>query len=304
MNKISLLVLAAGMGSRYKGSKQVDSVSVQNESLMEFGLFDALRLGIDKFVFIINDHFPDEFKNKIISILKKRSAEVHFINQKPYLNIPGTLSDLLKNRKKPLGTGHAVYCAKSVINEPFITMNADDYYGRTGFEIAVNMLKTGSITADSYGMIGYKLVNTISENGSVSRGVCGIENNYLIQVEEFVSIQKNENKIEGINPKGELRLLDNNELVSMNFWILHPSFFDLAKTGLNHFFQKNVDFNQSEFYLPSIIDDAIQQNIVKVKVETSPGKWFGLTYPEDKKKVVNEIIKMKSNGLYPEKLWE
>lgn len=303
MDKISLLILAGGMGSRYKGSKQIDTVSDANETLMEFGLYDALGAGISKFVFIINSEFPEVYKTHLTKILESKNAEVHFVVQTIQSFIPDGFSAKLKNRKKPLGTAHAVFCANQLINEVFITINADDYYGRQSFEMAVKSIRAGQISGNTYGMVAFKLENTLSEQGGVSRGICNLKDNCLLHVEEFTSIQKTEDGIRGLNEKNEWKFLNETDLVSMNLWILHPSFFKPAKSGLNEFLKNMADPENSEFYLPSVIDHAVQEEKIKIKVVKSTEKWFGLTYREDKEKVINEIKLMKSAGIYPEKIW-
>ncbi|MGB3452249.1 MAG: sugar phosphate nucleotidyltransferase [Moheibacter sp.] len=304
MDKTSLLILAGGMGSRYRGSKQIDTVGSGNESLMEFALFDALKIGIRKFVVIINSEFPEDYKIKLQKILENNGAELNFVVQKIDTLIPERFHSKLQNRKKPLGTGHAVYCAKDVIDGPFVTINADDYYGRQSFENAAELIKNHQISDRSFGMTAFELQNTLSENGSVSRGICRLNADLLESVEEFTSIQKINDQISGQNEKGESKKLNQNDLVSMNFWILDDSFFRLAEDELTEFLENTDDFSKSEFYLPSVIDKAIHQNRVRVRVLKTSEKWFGLTYREDKENVVKEIESMQSTGIYPKKLWQ
>ncbi|MBW7869874.1 MAG: dTDP-glucose pyrophosphorylase [Flavobacteriia bacterium] len=304
MDKTSLLILAGGMGSRYRGSKQIDTVGSGNERLMEFAIFDALKIGIRKFVLIINSKFPEDYKIKLQKILENNGAELNFVVQKIDTLIPERFHSKLQNRKKPLGTGHAVYCAKNVINGPFVTINADDYYGRQSFENAAELIKNHQISNQFFGMTAFELQNTLSENGSVSRGICRLNGDLLESVEEFTSIQKINDQISGQNEKGESKKLNQNDLVSMNFWILDDSFFRLAEDELTEFLENTDDFSKSEFYLPSVIDKAIHQNRVRVRVLKTSEKWFGLTYREDKENVVKEIESMQSTGIYPKKLWQ
>lgn len=304
MDKTSLLILAGGMGSRYRGSKQIDTVGSGNESLMEFALFDALRIGIRKFVLIINSKFPEDYKIRLRKILENNDAELSFIVQQPDTLIPERYHSKLQNRKKPLGTGHAVYCAKDVIDGPFVTINADDYYGRQSFENAAELIKNHQISNQFFGMTAFELQNTLSENGSVSRGICRLNDELLKSVEEFTSIQKIDHQISGQNEKGESKELNQNDLVSMNFWILDTSFFRLAEDELTEFLENTKDLSKSEFFLPSVIDKAIHQNRIQVRVLKTSEKWFGLTYREDKENVIGEIEAMQSKGIYPKKLWQ
>lgn len=304
MDKTSLLILAGGMGSRYRGSKQIDTVGSGNESLMEFAIFDALKIGIRKFAVIINSEFPDDYKIKLQKILENNGAELNFVVQEIDTLTPERFHSKLQNRKKPLGTGHAVYCAKNVIDGPFVTINADDYYGRQSFENAAQLIKNHQISEQFFGMTAFELQNTLSENGSVSRGICRLNGELLESVEEFTSIQKINDQISGQNEKGESKQLNQNDLVSMNFWILDDSFFRLAEDELTEFLENTDDFSKSEFYLPSVIDKAIHQNRIRVRVLKTSEKWFGLTYREDKENVVKEIEAMQSTGIYPKKLWQ
>ncbi|MFA7615640.1 MAG: sugar phosphate nucleotidyltransferase [Weeksellaceae bacterium] len=304
MNNTTLLILAGGMGSRYRGSKQIDKVGSGNESLMEFALFDALSIGIRKFVLIINSKFPEDYKIRLQKILENNDAELNFIIQKVDTLIPERFHSKLKNRKKPLGTGHAVYCASNLIDGPFVTINADDYYGRQSFENAAELIKNHQISDQPFGMTAFELQNTLSENGSVSRGICRLNDELLKSVEEFTSIQKINDQISGLNEKGESKNLNQNDLVSMNFWILDASFFRLAEVELIEFLENTKDLSKSEFYLPSVIDKAIHQNRIRVRVLKTSEKWFGLTYREDKENVIKEIETMQSKGIYPKRLWQ
>lgn len=292
------------MGSRYKGQKQVDTVSGNDETLMEFALYDAIKVGIRKFVFIINDQFPDEYREKITHLLTVREAEVHFIEQTLDKFIPQDYLDKVKNRTKPLGTAHAVYCAKEVIKEPFITMNADDFYGYGTFKKAFHFIDAGQVTEDTYAMCAFKLGNTMSKNGSVSRGICTIANNKLTHVEEFTYIERVKDVIKGLNENLKAKTLKENDRVSMNFWILHPSFFNRIERDLELFLKDYTAFSKAEFYLPSVVDNGIQNNEIQVSVLPTSEKWFGLTYPGDKERVMKELVAKKDQAVYPNTLWE
>lgn len=304
INKPSLLILAGGMGSRYKSQKQVDTVSSNNETLMEFALYDAIKVGIRKFVFIINNQFPSDYKDKITKLLSDREAEVHFVEQTLDKFIDEQYLSKINGRSKPLGTAHAVYCAKDVINEPFITMNADDFYGNDTFKTAYEFIKSGQITKDKFALCAFELKNTLSENGSVSRGICSIANHTLTKVEEYTQIERRADTIQGLDESLQKRTLKEEESVSMNFWVLHPSFFAMASKGLDSFLDTFENHSNAEFYLPSVVDYAIQNKEVKVQVLPTDEKWFGLTYPGDKERVMSELETKKKQNTYPNKLWE
>lgn len=298
MNKnCSLLILAAGIGSRYQGKKQVEPVSKQQETLLEFALFDALKTGIRKFVFIVNSEFPEIYKTKLRTILEKKNAAVIFISQEPSSFIPEEYHEKLKKRKKPLGTAHAVLCAKNEIHENFITINADDFYGFQSFKTAAGFQRENPDPAE-FGMIAFELQNTLSKNGGVSRGICKTKNQFLQQITEFTSIEKKDGIISGDSPEGRKSVLGGRDLTSMNFWILKPRFFEIAEKELRNFLEQS-DLLTDEFYLPAVIDSGIRAGEIKVKVMHSSEKWFGLTYPEDLNPVRQEIEKLKQNNGYP-----
>lgn len=303
MNKTTLLVLAAGLGSRYKGQKQIDGIGNHDEALMEFGLYDAIKQGFKKFVFIINDQFPEDFKNHLEEIMNKNRCEIYFVEQTLSKFIPEAYLEKIENRKKPLGTAHAIYCAKDIVKEPFVTINADDFYGSETYEVAAKCIAQGDIASDQYAMVAFELKNTLSKNGTVSRGVSDVENGKLKGVEEHTSIEKSGDSIIGYGSTDEKKTLDEEALVSMNFWILHPSFFDFAARDLEEFLKVNQDLSTKEFFLPGVIDKAIQNKELDVKVLSSSEKWFGLTYRQDKETVTDAIADRVKKGVYPENLW-
>lgn len=296
------MILAGGLGSRFKGHKQTSFVSNQ-ETLMEFALYDALQLGCRKYVLIIHAEFPENYKNRISRILKQHNSEIHFIVQTNQKFLPNVSIIQNNPRKKPLGTAHAVLCAKDVISEPFITMNADDFYGYQSFRNAfqfIQKIKNSSECA----MVAYDLEKTLSDSGSVSRGICEVENGYLKSVNEFTEIQQKKEIIRGKNEKGKEEILGNHDKTSMNFWILQPVFFEWAQILFNEFLSKSNNLIDAEFYLPSVIDHAIKEKLVQVSVLETPEKWFGMTYPEDREKVIKEIQERKIRGQYPTELWK
>lgn len=302
-HQCSLLVLAGGLGSRYKGQKQVDTVSTNDETLMEFGLYDAIKVGIKKFVFIINNQFPPAYKTRLEKIFNEVGCEVHFIEQTIETFIPAKFSSKLEGRVKPLGTAHAIYCAKEVINEPFITMNADDFYGANTFKIALDSVAKNLITSDNFGMLAFKLQNTLSDNGTVSRGICTVKENVLQKVEEFTSIKNEQGVVKGQSPKGEVCTLNLTDVVSMNLWLLHPHFFKMVEKGIEDFLENLENTLKGEYYIPTVIDDGLNRKEISVSVFTTDEKWFGMTYQEDKDIVVEELASKKKQGLYPARLW-
>lgn len=301
---VSLLILAAGLGSRYKGQKQLDPISDTKETMMEFALYDAVNVGIRKFVFIINDQMPESYKAHLETILAKWESTAHFVEQTLDKYIPKEYLNKTVDRPKPLGTAHAAYCAKDIINEPFITTNADDFYGHETFKAAYDWIQEDRIAPDTFGMLAFKLKNTLSDYGTVSRGVCQVENDRLEDVEEFKKISKTEDGLQGNDESGTTKTLNEEELVSMNFWMLHPSFFELAEKDLEAFLKSAEKSSKEEFYLPSVVDNAVKQNKAEVEVLPTAEKWFGLTYPDDKEQALKEVSKRKENGVYPEKLWD
>lgn len=304
INKASLLILAGGMGSRYKGQKQVDTLSANNETLMEFALYDAIKVGVRKFVFVINDQFPADYKERITHLLSNKQCVVHFIEQTIETFIPDRYLSKVSKRIKPLGTAHAVYCAKDVIKEPFITMNADDFYGYETFKAAYEFIDSGNISANKFAMCAFELSNTLSENGSVSRGICDVSNNNLTRVEEFTYIERVNDQIKGLSESLKAKTLKAIDNVSMNFWVLHPSFFEMAARDLELFLENLQEASKAEFYLPSVIDKAIRSEEVSVAVLPTSEKWFGLTYPGDKERVIEELKNKKERKVYPNNLWE
>ncbi len=302
MNDITLLVLAAGLGSRYKGQKQTDTIGNQEERLMEFALYDAQKLGIKKFVFIVNNRFPKNYKNYLKTVLGSRGCILHFVEQTLQKSIPENYKNKIEGRTKPLGTAHAVLCAQPYVTGPFITVNADDFYGFHAFEAAVNNVCQHKINADTYAMVAFRLQNTLSHNGSVSRGVCTVNRNNLKEVEEFKEIEKTGQGIYGINELGEKKELAEDTWVSMNFWVLPPSFFKLVETRLQQFLQ-TANMVIAEFYLPDVINYALAENRAMVQVIPTSEQWFGLTYQGDKEAVITAISQQKKAGKYPQKLW-
>lgn len=292
-----MLILAGGLGSRYKGQKQVDPI-VDGETLMEFALYDALKAGINKFVLIINNQFPVAYLEHLEKVLVQKGAEVHFVKQTLDKWVPEQYLTKLEGRTKPLGTGHAVFCAIEIIQEPFITINADDFYGASSFEKAVEAME------NEFSLVAFQLGKTLSENGTVSRGICKSQGGFLQKVEEHTEIIRSADGINGKNSKDEWVKLSEDEFVSMNLWVLSPKFFEMAKRDFHLFLEKISNIEKEEFYLPSILDKGIQNKEIEVKLVQSEETWRGLTYPADKELVAHELKVLKEKGIYPKNLWD
>ena len=300
-SKKSIVILAGGLGSRYKGLKQVDGILPNNATLLEYSVFDALRAGFNKIVFIINESIPESYIERLSGILTSKNVEFHWIIQdkKDFVSD----ENLLEQRSKPWGTAHAVLCASKVVKENFVVINADDYYGSEVYKIAAKLIDEGKIKAKNYAAILYPLKNTLSKNGSVSRGKCEVDDeNKLVSIKELTNISEVGNSIFYIDKENVKHDLEPNVLVSMNFWILNPSVFNYLKHDFNQFIAENPQ-NTDEIYLPAVIDSLIQNKEVEVSVEVSPEQWKGVTYSEDKAEL-QEFLKQKiADNIYTENLW-
>ena len=297
--KNTLLILAAGMGSRFGGLKQTEPVGPNGESILEYSLYDAIRAGFDKVVFVIRKSFAKEFKTHIELQLKGK-IEVQYIYQE-LDNLPSGYQ-LPSGREKPWGTGHAILVAKEVIHEPFAMINADDFYGASAFQEIAKFFKNG-INSGTYAMVSYPLKNTLSDFGFVSRGVCHTDSEgNLCEITERTKIQKKEDSICYINGEKTINL-DPNDTVSMNFWGFHPSLFEELEKQFKLFLDKNINTPKAEFFIPSVIFNMIKSKQINVKVLHANSQWFGVTYPQDKDFVVKQIQKLTEKGIYPEKLW-
>jgi NDP-sugar pyrophosphorylase family protein len=295
---LTLLVLAAGMGSRYGGIKQIDGFGPNGETIMDYSLFDSIRAGFTKVVFIVREEIKETVKEIFLPRLQGK-VDVEFVIQALDTMVP----DEYKNteRTKPWGTAHAVLCARNVINEPFAVINADDFYGRGAFESIANFF--AGDTKGAHAMVGYTLKNVLSENGSVSRG-CGEQdaNGYLTTVVERTTIVKENGKIIAKEKDGDI-VLSPETPTSMNFWGFHPTIFPLIEKFFHDFLKENSKNPKAEFFIPLIGNHMINQGLGKVKVLGGGDVWFGVTYKEDKEEVSGKIKDLIKKGEYPEKLW-
>jgi len=297
--KPTLLVLAAGMGSRYGGLKQLDGVGPAEETIMDYSVYDAIRAGFGKVVFVIRESFAEEFKTRVTDKFSNQ-VNVEFVFQEVNAPIKGV--DELPERQKPWGTAHAMMMAADVIKEPFAVINADDYYGISSFQKMATFL-TNTATPDHYGMVGYVLSKTISDNGTVSRGVCSLgENNLLESITESHHIERVNGIIQHVKD-GVAYPLTEGTLVSMNFFGFHPAIFEYSRKMFVDFVKDNYENPKAEFYIPLVVNTMMENGDLKVTVLDCDEKWYGVTYKEDKEDVQNALLKFTENGRYTNPLW-
>lgn len=298
----TVVVLAGGLGSRYKGLKQTDALLASGETLLEFSMYDAIRVGFDKFVLIVNPKISEEFIERLKRIGELKNVEVCFVRQEMNGFVPDEYSNLVHERSKPWGTGHAILTAKSVVKEPFVVINADDFYGQASYLKIMESINENGIKSGQYEMIAFPVASTLSENGSVSRGICTLDKNGdLIQVVEHTQIKRQGSEIISETAAGNVAL-NENQLVSMNFWCFHPSVFGFLERDFLKFLQ-GKDVSKSEFFIPTVIQHLISNHQVKVKVHASESQWMGLTYPEDKVILKSFLLNEIEKGNYPSQLW-
>lgn len=299
--KPTLLIMAAGMGSRYGSLKQLDGIGPNNETILDYSIFDALKAGFDKVVFVIRKNFSDEFYKHVISKIEKYT-ECHCVFQE-LDDIPSGFS-LPPDREKPWGTAHAILMAKDVVKEPFAAINADDFYGREAYIAMANFLSKINIKSNNYAMVGYEIMKTLSESGSVSRGVCEVDNNnMLLSVLERKKISAENNTIFDVVDDKKI-FLRGNETVSMNFWGFTPTFFHYIEKYFVDFLNEHINEQKSELYIPTVIFELLKKKEASVEVLNCGAKWFGVTYKEDRPNVANNVAALIKNGIYPEKLWK
>lgn len=299
--KPTLFVLAAGMGSRYGGLKQLDGLGPNGETIMDYSIYDAIKAGFGKVVFVIRESFEADFKTVVVNKFKDL-IEVDVVFQ-DIAKVPEGCT-YHPEREKPWGTNHAVLMGKEVINEPFAVINADDFYGQESFGILAEFLKSVVGKKNEYCMVGYRVGNTLSESGSVSRGVCVVdENAYLQNVVERTHIEEKGGTIIYIDEKGEEVSLQPNTPVSMNMWGFTPDYFDYSIEYFKEFLAENGQKLKSEFYIPLAVNNLITEGKVTCKVLDTPSKWFGVTYAEDRPQVVLKINELIKKGVYPSKLF-
>lgn len=300
-NNPTLIVMAAGMGSRYGGLKQLDQFGPSGETIMDYSIYDALRAGFDKVVFIIRESFAKDFEQRIVKKLQPH-IRVELVYQEVDKLPEGFQCP--EDRSKPWGTAHAVLMAKDVVNEPFAVINGDDFYDLPAFQAMGDFLKQTHNTIGSYALVGYPLGRTMSEHGSVARGICAHNEQYqLLKVTERTSIRYEQGQIVYTNENNDVMPLAENTPVSMNFWGFGPDWFNKAEQVFIDFLRNNINVSGSEFYIPFVVDQLLRKEAATVAVLQTNARWFGVTYKEDKPMVQQQIKQLIEAGQYPPKLW-
>lgn len=301
MSKPTLFVLAAGMGSRYEGLKQLDGLGPSGETIMDYSIYDAIRAGFGKVVFVIRESFVDDFEKVVLSKFKdKIPCEICF---QSIDKIPGNYP-INPKREKPWGTNHAVLMGKDMIHEPFAVINADDFYGKESFEVLADFLNSVQGKQNQYCMVGYRVGNTLSESGAVSRGVCEYNaEGYLTNITERTHIEDQGGKIVYTDENGKDVILPFNTLVSMNMWGFTPDYFTYSEEIFHTFLKEHSEDLKSEYYIPTAVNTLIAEGKVTCKVLDTTASWFGVTYAEDRPQVVMKINELVRKGVYPEKLF-
>ena len=299
MTTPALLVLAAGMGSRYGGLKQIDPVGPAGETLLDYSVYDALRAGFGKLVFVIRREIADEFKKAVGRRFEQRTR-VEYVFQELDKLPPGFSPP--PNRRKPWGTAHAILMAAEVVTEPFAAINADDFYGANSFRLLAEHLGAGG---PDYAMVGFILRNTLSEFGSVARGLCRVNKDaYLESVVELTKIEKDGDAARYTDADGQVHPLTGDETVSMNIWGFTPEIFGHLRRQMADFLAKYAHDEKAELYIPTAVNQLVGTGQARVKVQRTTDAWFGFTYHEDRPLVVEGIRKLVAQGKYPEKLWQ
>jgi len=299
--KPTLFVLAAGIGSRYGGLKQLDGVGPNGETIMDYSIYDAIRSGFGKVVFVIRKDFEDDFRRIILS---------KYENYIPVETVFQSLDKLPEGfqipegRTKPWGTNHAVLMGKGVINEPFAVVNADDFYGRNSYAALGKELTLTAGKQNEYCMVGFRIGNSLSESGAVARGICETnEEGFLTTVVERTAVERIDGEIQFIDENGRKVVIGENTPVSMNMWGFTPEYFDYSEEFFKQFLRNNISNLKSEFFIPLMVNDLVVNNIARVKVLDTTSKWFGVTYANDRQEVVEKIRALIDAGEYPEKLF-
>ena len=298
MKEKTLLILAAGLGSRYGGCKQIDGFGPNKEFIMDYSIYDAIESGFTKVVFLIKKDMLETIENTIAKRIKNK-IKVEYAFQEMN-NIPGGVI-IPEDRVKPWGTAHAIYCCKDVIHEPFVMINADDFYGRESYKEISKYLD--NIKSNNIGIVGYKAKNTMSELGSVKRGVCTVKNNKVRDIVES-ELRYTDGKIEA-RPLNEIEfhLIDDDTLVSMNMIAFDYSFLKYIDDNIKEFFEKS-DLSKDEFLIPTLIRKSINDKAYSCNIINTDAKWCGVTYKEDKEQLIEFLNKLYDEGVYPKDMWK
>ncbi len=302
MIKPTLLIMAAGIGSRYGGLKQIDGVGPNGETIIEYSIYDAIRSGFDKIVIIIRKDIEQDFREIILKKIDP-GINIHFVYQE--------ITDLPKNfkapqnRQKPWGTGHAIWSARKEVQDPFLVINADDFYGYRSFQLASSYLsKISKTDVIEYSLIGYHILNTLSKHGGVTRAVCSVNTkSYLDKINEVEGIELKGNEVFYLNEENKKVDLNATIIVSMNMWAFFPVFFNQLEKSLCQFLNINIQDIKSEFLIPTVIENLIMSNKARIKVLNSDEEWIGMTFHEDKPEVRKRIDALIKKGIYPKRLW-
>ena len=299
--KPTLFVLAAGMGSRYGGLKQLDGVGPSGETIMDYSIYDAVHAGFGKLVFVIRKSFEKDFREKIVKKYEhKIPVELVFQDLD---NLPEGFS-VPEGREKPWGTNHAVMMGKDVIHEPFAVINADDFYGRESYKILADYLSMLNDTRNQYCMVGYRVGNTLSESGTVARGICETDaEGNLTGVVERTQVMRIDGEVKYKDENDQWITIPDNTPVSMNMWGFTPDYFEHSEKYFVEFLKKNIQNPKAEFFIPLVVNELIVNKTAKVKVLDTPSKWFGVTYAEDRQGVVAKLQQLVDDGIYPSPLW-
>jgi UTP-glucose-1-phosphate uridylyltransferase len=298
MSKPTLLVLAAGIGSRYGGLKQIDPIGPGGESIIDYSVFDALRAGFGKLVFVIRRDIEEPFKQFIGHRFERRVA-VEYVFQEMDKLPPGF--SVPASRRKPWGTAHAVLTGAEVIREPFAAINADDFYGMSSFQLLGRHLATGS---PDYAMVGFVLRNTLSDFGSVARGVCQTSADGCLQsVVELTRIEPDGDAAKYTDGAGQVHPLTGEEVVSLNLWGFTPGIFEHLRRELVSFLEEHGQNEKAEFFIPTVVNALVRSGQARLRVLRTPDSWFGVTYREDRPRVIQSVRELIQRGDYPERLW-
>jgi len=299
--KPTLLILAAGLGSRYGGVKQMDKVGPSGESIIDYSIYDAIRAGFGKVVFVINKKIEKDFKEIFEPKLKGRIETAYVLQEVEKLPAGFVCPE---ERTKPWGTAHAILAAKDVIKEPFAVINADDFYGAESYLTIKKFFDQPQQGKLQFSMVGFNLDKTITDFGTVSRGVCVLDSiDNLIEVNERTNIQRKDNAIGYYSEDEQWNPLIGNEIVSMNFWGFTPDLFKHLEEGFKNFLKDNIQKPKSEYYIPTIVTELIAKDLADFKVLESKDQWFGVTYQQDKPVVIESVKNLVESGLYPHQLW-
>jgi hypothetical protein len=298
----TLVILAAGMGSRFGGNKQIENLGPSGETIMDYSVYDAIKAGFGKVVFVIKDSFRENFVGIFNTARFNNLIKVEYAFQEVD-KIPAGFS-LPTDRTKPWGTHHALMMAKELISEPFGSINADDFYGRDAFLVIGNYLSSLSGKTNHYCVMGYNIIQTLVNSGGTSRAECIADNDdFLVFIEERTGVQSINGIITGLNINKNLIEMDENTIVSMNFWGFTPDYFHYGLEHFKQFLSTNLHSTSAEILIQSVVNDLIKENIVKVRLLNSNDEWFGLTYQKDKAFVVEKLNKLINQGVYPVQLW-